>query len=259
MNTLHDFQAGFVNALWAGGGALPEDDFVPGGVPVAVGLAVYRNNVFAQLTEVLSDLYPVVKMLVGDEFFAHTAKEFIRSHPPHSPVLAEYGGDFPEFMDGFVPAESVPYLGGVARLELARYQALSAPDAEPLAAEALKDIPPERLGQVQFKFHPSVRLLRSIFPVEDIWNAHQNGGEPDGTLDISARDTCCLVFRPEYEVETRVLSFEAFEFVSRLFGGETLALAFAATSGEWDPQQTLTDLLVFGVFTEFHLTEEHAP
>ncbi|MBT3305359.1 MAG: DUF2063 domain-containing protein [Alphaproteobacteria bacterium] len=259
MNTLHDFQTGFVNALWAGDGAFPEDNFVPGGVSVTAGLAVYRNNVFAQLTECLSDLYPVVKMLVGDEFFVPTTVEFIRSHPPHSPVLAEYGEDFAEFLDGFVPAESVPYLGDVARLELARHQAQSAPDTEPLAAEALKDIPPDRLGDIQFEFHPSVHLLRSAFPVGEIWEAHQDDGEMGQTLDASPRNTCLLVSRPEFEVETGVLSIEAFDFVSRLLSGKTLALAFTAIGGDWNPQQTLTDLLVAGAFTEFNMTEENGP
>jgi len=255
MNTLHEFQAEFVKALWSADEVLAEEGFVQGGIPAAAGLAVYRNNVFAGLAGVLGDLYPVVKRLVGDAFFAHAAREFIGGHPPASPVLAEYGADFPNFLAGFEAAESVPYLSGVADLELARHQALSAPDAEPLAAEDLKAVPPEHLNGLCFECHPSVRLVFSAFPVEDIWAAHQTGVEPDQAFDVPDRETRLLVARPGEDIETLDLSAEAFNFVSRLLAGEPLGRAFTAAGDEWNPQQTLTDLLVFGAFTGFQLTE----
>ncbi|MBC8337851.1 MAG: putative DNA-binding domain-containing protein [Rhodospirillales bacterium] len=260
MSTLHEFQTGFVKALWSADEVLPEEGFAMGGIPVAAGLAVYRNNVFAGLAGVLGDLYPVVKMLVGDAFFAHAAQEFVKSHPPASPVLAEYGGDFPDFLAAFEAAESVPYLSGVAELELARHQALSAPEAEPLAASALKAVPEEHLAVLCFEFHPSVRLVASVFPVDAIWAAHQKNCEKDQVFDVSAFDipdraARLLVARPGESIETMELSHEAFDFVSRLIVGEPLGRAFTAAGDGWDPQQTLADLLVFGAFTGFQLTE----
>jgi len=234
---------------------LREDALANGCIPVAAGLAVYRNNVFAGLTNVLGDLFPVVKMLVGDAFFAHAAREFIQSHPPASPVLAEYGEEFPSFLATFDQARSVAYLSGVAEFELARHQALSARQVEPLAPKVLKAVPEEHLAGLCFEFHPSVRLVSSAFPVEDIWNAHQNGCEMDGVLDVSERKTRLLVARPGEGVETLDLSPEAFDFVFRLFAGEPLGRAFTAAGEAWNPQQTLAELLVFGAFIGFKLTE----
>ena len=50
--------------------------------------AVYRNNVAIALTQALADTFPVVKQLVGDEFFDAMAGVYLREQPPRSPVLA---------------------------------------------------------------------------------------------------------------------------------------------------------------------------
>ncbi|MDF0773572.1 DNA-binding domain-containing protein, partial [Escherichia coli] len=57
----------------------------------AVRFAVYRNNIMASLTEALAENCPVLQRQVGDEFFRAMVAEFIRQHPPSSPVLAVYG------------------------------------------------------------------------------------------------------------------------------------------------------------------------
>lgn len=256
MTTLHEFQHGMLNAVLADGDGLLEADFAAGGIPVSTGAAVYRNNVFAKLTEALGDLYPVVKRLVGDGFFAYAANGFVRRHPPRTPVLVQYGDGFPDFIDSFKPAETVPYLSGVARYELARHQALNALDVETLGAGAFKGIPEDRFGDLRFRLHPSCRLLRSPYPVEAIWDAHQAGGEPDPSMEFPAHETCLVVARPGLTVNTMALVAEAFDLLSRLKTGETLAQAFAATGGAWDPEQTLTDFLVFGAFVDFSLFEE---
>lgn len=256
MTTLHEFQRGMLNALLADAGDFKEADFDPGAVSVAAGAAVYRNNVFAKLTEALGDLYPVVKRLVGDGFFAYAANEFVHHHPPRTPVLVDYGDGFPDFLDSFKPAETVPYLSSVARYELARHQALNAADATPLTADALKGIKPERFGDLCLTLHPSCRLLRSAFPVEAIWVAHQDGGEPDGSLEFPAHEPCLLVARPEMSIKTMVLSIQAFDLVTSIKAGAPLAGAFEATGADWDPEQALTDMLIFGTFVDFNLSQE---
>lgn len=256
MNTLPEFQHGVVKVLLGDGENPIEGEFAEGPVPVSTGTAVYRNNVFAALTKALGDLYPVVKQLVGDGFFAYAANEFVIRNPPNTPVLVTYGDGFPDFLDGFEPAATVPYLGDVARFELARHQALHAPDANPLRPEALKDIPPERLGDIRFRLHPSCRLLRSSYPVAAIWEAHQDGAEPDETVEFLDQETFFLIARPEMMVKTMVLAAGSYDLNIRLSEGDSLAEAFAATGGDWGLEQGLSDLLIFGAFVEFSLPEE---
>lgn len=254
MTALHDFQRGFLDALLADEPSVDTGRFADGPVSVADGLAVYRNNVFAALCEALGALYPVVKTLVGDGFFAYAGNEFIRAHPPASPVMAEFGGAFPAFLDGFAPAASAPYLSDVARLELARHRALTAADRALLDVSVLRDVAPERLGDLRFVPHPSTVLFRAAYPALAIWDAHQGETEPTA-VDPSPTETYLLVVRPVERVETLALSPDAFDLATRLADGETLASAFAATGGDWDPQPVLADLLAIGAFCDFILAE----
>ena len=79
--------------------------------------SVYRNNVTLSLISVLASTYPVVEEIVGDEFFATMAREFALSHLPQSPVMINYGEEFPDFLKTFAPVKELPYLSDVARLE----------------------------------------------------------------------------------------------------------------------------------------------
>ena len=88
--------------------------------------AVYRNNVYVSLVDALVAGFPKVHELVGDTFFRAMARDYAAEHPPKTPVLAFYGEDFGAFISGFQPAEGVPYLGDIARLEFARRCALHA-------------------------------------------------------------------------------------------------------------------------------------
>lgn len=100
----------------------------------SIRFAVYRNNVIFSLIDALADSFPVVQMLVGETFFRAMAREFAYQYPPRSPVLAQYGADFPGFIGDFQPAASLPYLADVARLEYAYIQAYHAADAAALPA-----------------------------------------------------------------------------------------------------------------------------
>src|SRR5262245_48093331 len=78
---------------------------------------IYRNHLRISLREALAATFPVIRRLVGEDYFAAVARAFVERHPPRSPVLAEYGADLPAFL---AEAPNAPaYLPDVARLEWA--------------------------------------------------------------------------------------------------------------------------------------------
>lgn len=164
------FLAAFRRGLDAGG--LPPGVTAPAPEEAARRFAVYRNNVVHGLTQALVRRFPVVERLVGPAFFAAMARVFVAAHPPRTPVLLRYGDAFPGFLAGFPPVAHLPYLADVARLELARGAAYHAADAAPLDPEALRTAGP----RTRLRLHPSLRLLRSDWPVVAIWAANQPGG-----------------------------------------------------------------------------------
>ena len=153
------------------------------GAPDQKRFNVYRNNHIVSLINNLRDGFPVVASLVGDEFFDAMAKIYAQNHPPTSPVMVFYGGDFADFIRRFPPADSLPYLGDVAMLEFAQRQTLHANDA-PFLPPTEYPTDAEALLGAQVQFHPAWRLVKSQYPLFDIWQAHQahqgNGDHPIG-------------------------------------------------------------------------------
>src|SRR4249920_487482 len=52
-------------------------------------LALYRGNVHAAWEKALANAYPVVRALVGEEFFGGLARAYGRAHPSNSGDLNE--------------------------------------------------------------------------------------------------------------------------------------------------------------------------
>lgn len=191
----------------------------PDGTQATKRFDVYRNNVAVSLTEALETAFPVVHKLVGDDFFRAMAGVYLRAHPPKSPVMMFYGDEMPEFLAGFGPAQSVPYLPDVARLELALRQSYHAADAPPLAPDALAQIPPDALPDVTFTFAPSVQLIASRFPLQSIWAANTGGGE------IAKTAQPALVTRPDFDPVVDALTQDQAAVAQALISGEPLAKA----------------------------------
>ncbi|MDR6950671.1 hypothetical protein J2X65_000014 [Ancylobacter sp. 3268] len=211
--------------------------------------AVYRNNVALSLVEAMAGRFPVVRAIVGDEFFRAMAREFVLASPPRSPVLMRYGEVFPDFLASFGPAADLPYLADVARLEIARGQAFHAADAPPLTAEALAALDPQRRG-VRVAIHPAVRLIRSAYPIVTLWAMNSGEQEPAAIDDWTGEDA--VVTRAAYQILVRRLSPGHFAFLQALREGQTLEAAMMvgfAECEDFDASATLADLVVLGIAT----------
>jgi hypothetical protein len=209
--------------------------------------AVYRNNVAVALIGALEARYPVVRRLVGDDFFRGMAGAYVAAEKPRSPALMLYGDGFPAFVAGFPPAGAIPFLADVARLENAWVEAYHAADADALGLDALAAIAPDDLEALRFRPHPAARLLRFSHPAASIWAASQGEGEPHAPDVWSAEEA--LVARPDADVSVRVLPPAGFAFAAALFSGASLgeAAARAAADG-FDPGAHLIGLVEAGAF-----------
>lgn len=191
----------------------------PGGGPAGKRFDVYRNNVAVGLTEALETAFPVIRKLVGDDFFRAMAGVHLRKHPPRSPLMMFYGVDMPAFLAGFPPVAHLPYLPDVARIELALRTAYHAADAAPLTGPDLAAVPEADLPGLRFAAHPAAVLIGSRYPAASIWRANARGGRP-GTGPETA-----LVSRPGLDPEVDVLTGEQAAIAAALLGGRTLARA----------------------------------
>jgi hypothetical protein len=220
-------------------------------------LDLYRNTFVLTLTRALRLSFPAVAKLVGDAFFESVAQLFIAGHPPHAAWLDRYGGAFPEFLRGFAPAASVPYLGDVAELEWAVQSALHAAQAEPIDPAALAGVAPDALSGLRFLAEPSLALLRPRYPADAIWRAVLLGDDGDlATLDLASGPVHLLVARREEGVAVDRLDGLAWQFLARLCARVPLAavLAGASDTPSFDVTAALAEHLAAGRFCDFELT-----
>ena len=249
-------QAGFAAALLQPEMVAPADIAAsPRGGSRRFG--VYRNNVTVGLVEALMAAYPAVVRIVGEDFFRAMAREFVRHSPPHSPLMFDYGAGFADFLAGFEPLAGLSYLPDVARLERAWLEAYHAEDCAPCGMEVLAGFAADQVPAVRFTLHPAARLVRSRFPIAEIWQTNLHD-ETVGPIDFS-RAEAVIVTRPELEVVVRVLPEGGAAFIAALIEGQTLAEAAGAglaADARFDLSQNLQGLFAAGAVRSVRLQGE---
>jgi hypothetical protein len=254
-------QADFAAALLDPAGSVPAGLRAWNGSDPAARFAVYRNNVIVSLVAALSDTFAVVRRLVGADFFGAMAREFVRCHPPRSPVLAEYGEGFADFVAAFDPAAALPYLADMARLELARVCAFHAAEAEPVdlgrLAEALAR--PEWLAGTRLRLHPSLVVIRASHAVASLWAAHQRD-EADLPAAVVAvdldRPECAIVLRDGDAVLVQPVSAAVASFVDALQRAQPLGEACLA-AGPDEPHDGVSHPAPFDLAATLALLIRH--
>jgi hypothetical protein len=211
---------------------------------------VYRNNVTVSLIEALAAIYPAVQRLTGADFFRAMARCHVRATPPTSPLLFEYGRDFPTFIAGYEHARSLPWLTDVARIERAWLDAYHAADAAPLPPSALAAVAAERLGDLVFTAHPATRVVRSQFAAVTIFAANRETASAE-RIDASQPEDA-LITRPDDQVIVRRLPPGGAVFLTCLMSGRPLGEAAAAAvdaEPAFDLAANIAGLLEAGAFT----------
>ncbi len=226
---------------------LKPDQRQPDGISAgAARFNVYRNNIMVGLRGALEEAFPVVRALVGDEFFAAMAQAFIRAHPPSSPVLLKYGAGFDAFIRNFPPAESLPYLADVAGLEHAWFAAYHAADDVPLPISALADVPEDALDSLQIRPHSSVQMFYTDHPAVSIWQAHQGPG-PVNLRGLPDGPEAAMIVRPALDVTVIKLQMPMFNLAAAMFAGMPLGVALDAVDLDaLDPSTALCELFAVG-------------
>jgi hypothetical protein len=260
MPSLGERQAEFAAALLDSQRPVPSGCLGPDGKPDQKRFAVYRNNVMSSLTEALRESYPAVDRLIGEEYFRALAPLYVARYPPTSPVLLEYGANFPGFLATFEPLQSLPYLPDVARIESAWLEAYHAADAVALDPRCLARVSSARAEDLHFIAHPSLRVVRCAYPALTIWRNNTADGMAQ-PVDLAAGGEDAFVLRIEADVEVRAITKGAAELLTALAAGFSLGEAAAATLRVWpsfDLVSHLTALLDAGLFINYRLGKNEA-
>ncbi len=205
---------------------------------------VYRNNVTVSLIGALRTGFPVLTRLLGHQNMDGLARQYLRSHPPASPLMMHFGQHLPDYLADEPQLAHLGYLPDVARLELALRRSYHATDSTPLDPARLAQCPPDTLMASRLVLAPAVELIRSDWPLYDIWRFNSEDGAPKPAH--VAQDV--LITRPEFDPQPHPLPAGGAAWIMALQQGRTLATAqdvALSETADFDPTETLT-LLISG-------------
>lgn len=240
---MHELQGAFGAAL-LGPGTSP--DFPR-------GLAVYRANVFGNWSKALAGAYPVVRKIVGNEFFDGLAREYARAEPSHRGDLNAFGERLADFVACFGPAQDLPYLPDVARMEWLAHQAYYAADAAPFDPVRLSRMPQSAFADLRPVLSPASALMQSPWPLARLWEVHQRGYDGRLDVDLQAGAARILVHRLRWRVQVRALGDGDFRFLCGARDGERLGDALAGamkTDPRFDPSDALARWVEHGAIAD---------
>lgn len=229
MRSLLDLQSEFSNAVLARGGT--------------PGMAVYRANVFGNRAHALAAAYPIVRRIVGAEFFDDLVRRHARAHPSASGDLNEYGAHLADFVAAFPHTQDLPYLPDVARMEWLAHRAYYAQDPAPFSVAGLDE-------SSRLQLTPPCALLASEWPLTRIWTAHQDDYEGAIDVDLRSGPDRILVHRPRWRALVRRLAPGDYRFLDCARRGRPLGEALEAALGAepgFDPSLALARWIDAGV------------
>lgn len=241
-------QASFKSAVLDPQATVPDGLVNPDGTPAKKRFDVYRNNVAVSLSDALESAFPVVRKLVGDEFFRAMAGVYLRKHPPKTPMMMFYGAAMPQFLRRFDPAKAIGYLPDIASLELALRHAYHAADATPVDAQALAALAPDALMGVRLRIAPATETVTSDYPIHAIYRANTEANAPKPVMQAEA----VLITRPGFDPEFHHINAAAATCINALKDGKSLGQALASSDDTHDLGAVLGLLLAQRAVTEIY-------
>lgn len=241
-------QTAFKAAMLDPAAAVPTGIVNPDGAAASKRFDVYRNNVAVSLSDALAAAFPVVRKLVGDEFFRAMAGVFLRKHPPKSPLMMFYGEAMPQFLGRFEPTKKFGYLPDIAKIELAMRHAYHAADVTPVDAQALTEIAPDALMSAKLRIAPATQTITSTYPIHAIYRVNTQSDAPKPVMQPEA----VLITRAGFDPTIHLINAAAATCIDALKDGQSLGRAMATADDTLDLGAVLGLLLGNGAVTEIY-------
>jgi len=179
-------------------------------------LAIYQESITECLANALRETYPVCEKLVGDDFFSGMAYQYIEKNPSTSPNLFDYGDRFADFVFDFKPAQSLPYLSDVCRLEWAWHRAYYATNQRPMDFNLLANISTEHQADIIFKLPVGSTLLTSNFPIHRIWKTNQDMNQSESFIHLDEGAERLLIWRKNLDVNIEDLTEDEWQLLTEI-------------------------------------------
>jgi len=198
-------------------------------------LQIYRDSIFGSLVTALSQIYPVIKKVLGDDFFDAMACRYLQKEHSQSPDLGDYGLSFPTFIASFSPAKDLVYLSDLAQLEWFWHRAFHGQDDQALNLPVLTQLSEEQQSQILFRLPYGATLLTSDFAIEKIWQFNQDDYQGESEISLDHDNHYLIIWRSGFEMRIDSLSKEQWQLLTLLNKKQTFEQSFQENENVTNP------------------------
>jgi hypothetical protein len=219
-------------------GALDASDTLAHDADTArIRLGAYTDGYPARLEEALAEAFPALRRVLGDEIFHGMVERYVPAAPAGIYNLNDVGAPLPAWLASDQVARAVPLAPDLARLELAVQRAFHATLLPPFDATPLASWGPEEWDGAIVRFQAGVALVRSAWPIHDVWQART---QPRDTSDLAAEPQNVVVARAGFRVTATLTAADEAMLLERLLAGERLGPALGTLEASGVAGETVT-------------------
>jgi hypothetical protein len=221
------------------GGLDPSEALTTDAATARVRLGAYVGGYPARLEEALAEAFPALRHVLGADAFHGLVARYL----PHVPAgiynLNDVGANLPAYVAEDALAHGLPLAPDLARLELAVQRAFHATLAPAFDRTPLAAWTPVDWEQAVLRFQRGVAVVRSRWPIHDVWKARTQPRDAMGSgLDAPAQDV--VVFRRAWRVAVDAVDADEAGVLDGLLRGERLGEAMTRLEASGVTDETVT-------------------
>jgi hypothetical protein len=183
-------------------------------VGVKKRLGIYSDAYRLRIIEALSNSYPILKALLGDDLFEQAARLYIDQYPSTYRNMRWVGDKMSEHLQENFP--QYPIAAEMATFEWGLSLAFDADDAPILGLQDLTAIAPENWADLRFQFRPSMQLFTFKWNVLLVWQALNS---EESAPKISQIEEPCVVWRKDLNSHYRSLDLGEYAAIQLVIAG----------------------------------------
>ena len=190
-------------------------------------LRAYTGGYPARIGESLAESHPALKHVVGASAFQELVGRYLGSVPLGIRNLNEVGRGLAAILATDRLAEELPFIVDLARLEAAVHAAFHAREKPALDPATVAGWTLEDWNCAVLEFQPAVAVVRSDWPIREIWAARNTPVE-DIDIALEGRRNRVLVHRAGFDVACETIDDDEAFMLDTLRAGVTLGDAAEA-------------------------------
>jgi Putative DNA-binding domain len=201
---------------------------------------LYRVQFWLRHIEALTEDYPGLRALVGDEVFDGLVRAYLVAHPPRTHSLRDLGADLVTFAEGWpgFPPERRAAALDVLRYEHAFIDLFDGADAPPLDGSKLQGLSEDAWERARIVLHPLLALLKLDHPAHRYRLAvvAVDGSTSPEAPPLPERTPVSLVlYRHDLTIQYEEIEPEALALLEALATGEPLVAACDRVAASLEP------------------------